>query len=293
MDACTASTSRSNVWWEDGFHPRRAEGLSTRCATRLPALRQLGPPRLAIRARRREATLRHGVARLNLRFGPRQLLRDFPDVAVRIAERRGAHPPFAVYRPVEQRDAARGELRDRCVGVVDPDRELEPRADVPTRDSGGLDQLGRGPGREQVDDQIVELERGRFRVLEDDRHVEDPFVERLRPLRVVDEQRDGANAGERRIHRLPPMARDDRSDPRAPRNSSASRPAPDAHSSARRSYVVTSAESVAGKPRSRAAARASPSRASLVRSNRLSASSWLSPTAVTPRIPCRPSAVIM
>src|SRR5919106_3037710 len=58
----------------------------------------------------------------------RDLGSDLPQVTVGIGENRGAHAPLAVDRAVEERDSATRQLLAHRVGVVDPDRELEPRA---------------------------------------------------------------------------------------------------------------------------------------------------------------------
>ena len=121
-------------------------------------------------------------------------------MAVGVGERGGAHPPLPVERAVEQLDAAVRQLRDVRVRVLDPDRELDARAHVRAADSSGRDQLVRRGRREQVDDRVLELERDRVLVLEEHGHLEDLLVERLRPLRILDEQGDRTDASQRLAH---------------------------------------------------------------------------------------------
>lgn len=111
-----------------------------------------------------------------------------------IGEGGGAHPPGAVHRAVEQRDAARRQVGAHGVRVGHPDRELEARPSVAGGDRRGSDERRRFGDREQVDDHVVEPERRGLPVLEDHRHAEDVLVERLRPLRVLDEEGDGPHA---------------------------------------------------------------------------------------------------
>src|SRR4029453_10489512 len=61
-------------------------------------------------------------------------------------------------------------------------------------DGRRLDQLPGRRSHQQVDDQVVELEGHRALVLEDHRRAEDLLVERLRALRVLNEEGDCADA---------------------------------------------------------------------------------------------------
>src|SRR6266576_6229927 len=129
-----------------------------------------------------------------------EVLCDLPDMAVGVGESRGAHPPLPVDRAVEQLDAAVRQLSDDRVRILDPDRELGARPCVGAADRLGRDQLVRRGRREQVDDRVLELEHRRVLVLEDHGHVESLLVERFRPLRILDEQGDRADALQRLAH---------------------------------------------------------------------------------------------
>src|SRR5438309_10068187 len=129
-----------------------------------------------------------------------ELLRDLPDVAVGIGEAGGTHSPITVHRAVEQRYAALNQFRAHGIRVIHPDGELEPRPGCAAADRSRLDQVAGGWNPEQVDDGVLEAERRGVLVLPDHRHVEDLAVERLRPSRVFDEQRDGTDTLQRRTH---------------------------------------------------------------------------------------------
>ena len=63
--------------------------------------------------------------------GSREILGDFPDVARGVDEAGGAHSPWPVLRPVEQRHAVPGELSARCVHVVHLNDKLGPCPGIP------------------------------------------------------------------------------------------------------------------------------------------------------------------
>jgi hypothetical protein len=129
-----------------------------------------------------------------------ELLRDLPDMAVRVREGRSTHSPFPVDRAVEQLNTTPCQLRAHGIRVIHPDGELEPRPCLRAGDNSRLDQVACRRNPEQVDDQVLEPEcRGVF-VFVDRRQVEDDFVKRFRPLRVIDEQGDGANTPQRSSH---------------------------------------------------------------------------------------------
>src|SRR5437588_9846836 len=121
-------------------------------------------------------------------------------MTVGIGEAGSAHPPRPVHRPVEQLHAPRCELRAHRIRIVYPDAQLEARPGLRNGDSSGIDQVAYRGKLEQVDDHVVELERCGVLVLPDRRQVEHALVERFRPLRILDEQRDGANAFQRGTH---------------------------------------------------------------------------------------------
>jgi len=105
-------------------------------------------------------------------------------------------------RTVQQFDPARRQLRADRVRVLNPDRQLKPPRGIGVADGRRRDQLVRRRHAEQVHGHVLELEHDRVRVLVDRPRAKDIFVERLRPLRVVDEHRDRRNPLERFAHCL-------------------------------------------------------------------------------------------
>ena len=124
-----------------------------------------------------------------------QLLRDFPDVPVRVGEGSGPNAPRAINGAVQERDAPRSQLTAGRIRILDPDRELEPRTGVALPDGRGADQSICLSAVEQVQKGVVQAKHRAVRVSEDRSRVEGSFVERLRSRHILDEQRDRANTG--------------------------------------------------------------------------------------------------
>jgi len=110
----------------------------------------------------------------------------------------------SIERTADDRDSALRELGGHCVGVLHPDCQLEGRPRLRYRH--GTEQLVHGGASlQQVEEEVVELEGDRVLVLEDGVDLERSIVELLRPLRVLDEQRDCTNTLERLAHLLHPF----------------------------------------------------------------------------------------
>jgi hypothetical protein len=114
-------------------------------------------------------------------------------MAAGIGEAGRAQAPGPVQRAVQEGHPAPGQFGAHRVGVVDPDRQLIPRAGVAAGHRPRLDQF---PGRrdlEQVDDGGAELEHRGIRILEQHGQAEDLLVKRLRALQVLGEHGDRAD----------------------------------------------------------------------------------------------------
>lgn len=117
-------------------------------------------------------------------------------MARRVLKRRDALPPRLRLRPEQDLDALGLELRNLCLDVGDPDRELAAVAGVPPRDELLADELPGGAAEQQVQDDVVEAHRARLGVLEEHRGAKHARVKVLGRGEVLGEEGDGGDGAE-------------------------------------------------------------------------------------------------
>src|SRR5216683_1170439 len=115
-------------------------------------------------------------------------------------EARRADSPWTIHRAVEQLHAMGCQLCTRCIHVIHRDCELESRPGLAAGDGSRLDEIDCCSDLEQVDQSVRKLENSRVLVFEEHREAKDLPVEELRPLQILNEQRDGVDGLRRRIH---------------------------------------------------------------------------------------------
>jgi len=114
-------------------------------------------------------------------------LGDLPDAARRISEGRDATAPRSVDRTIEEGHALSVQLAGSGVGVLDADRAERASSTRRIAHGGRFDE-GRGViHREQVDDEVAQLDDRGIGVLVDDLKTEDGCVELRTGLDVLDE----------------------------------------------------------------------------------------------------------